>query len=162
MAATFGFSESNGVGESVTDALSNINFGSTDAPNLNTTTYPITYNTNSYSKYIRAKFTGTWTVISNMKFWKSAGAMGTGETIKASANATYATPATSSTGDSDIPTSVGASLSVNSFEDQSTIVYGASGVSGYSDYIRLQMQTTTGTPSGAVAQKTLILQYDEV
>jgi hypothetical protein len=37
-----------------------------------------------------------------------------------------------------------------------------SGVSGYTDYIRLQLQTTGSTPSGAVNQKTFCFQYDEV
>jgi hypothetical protein len=128
---------------------------------LNTTTYPIVRNTNSFSKYIRCKFTGTWTTISNMRFWKSLGAYGTGEAIKASFNATYATPSQTGTGDSDVPTSEPAQ-NVNSFEGELTIVYGESGVSGYTGYIRLQLQTTSSTPSGAVAQKTFTFKYDEV
>lgn len=162
MAAVFEFSESNGAGEVVTDDIDNVNFGSNDSANINTTTYPITRSTNSFGKYIRAKFTGTWTTISNMKFWKSAGAYVTGEAIKASANATYATPSQTDTGDSDVPTVEGSALSINSAEGAATIIYGASGVSGYSGYIRLQLQTTGSTPSGAVATKTFTYKYDEV
>jgi hypothetical protein len=161
MSASFQFSESNGAGETVTDGITNVNFGSSDAPNLVVASYPITAGLNSFAKYIRAKFTGTWTEISNMKFWKSAGAYVTGEAIKASANAVYATPSATGTGDSDIPTVEGSALAINSAEGEATIVYGASGVSGYSGYIRMQLQTTVSTPAGAVNQKTLTFQYDE-
>lgn len=161
-AASFGFSESNGAGENITDAISNVNMGSVDSPNLVAADNPIVRETNSYSKYIRGKFTGTWTEISNIVFWKSAGAYVTGEAIKASANATYATPTQSDTGDSDVPVVEGSALSLNSAEGESTIVYGDSGVSGYTGYIRLQSQNTVSTPAGATNSKEFTLQYDEV
>jgi len=160
MAATFTWKESNGAGEVETTAT-NINFGSVDSPNLVPGSNAITINTNSFSKYIRVKFTGTWSVISNIKFWKSAGTLLTGETVKASANATYVTPSASSTGDSDCPTAVGSALAINSAEGAATIVYGASGVSGYTGYVRLQIQSTASTPSGSGNQKTFTMQYDE-
>lgn len=157
MAATHAWKETGSGGE-VT--ATNINFGSVDAPNLVPATYPITRGTNSFSKYIRCLFTDSWTEISNMKFWKSAGALDAEEKIKASFNATYAAPSQTGTGDSDVPTSEPAS-NVNSFEGDATIVYGATGVSGYTGYIRLQGQYTSSMPSGAVAQKTFTFQYDE-
>jgi len=161
MSATFAWSESSGAGESITDGISNCNFGSVDSPNLVPASNLIQIGANSFGKYIRGKFTGTWTVISNILFWKSAGALLTGETIKASANATYATPSASSTGDSDCPTTEGTALAINSAEGAATIVYGASGVSGYTGYIRLQLQTTGSTPVGVANQKTFVMQYDE-
>lgn len=161
MAASTQWSESNLVGEVVTDGISNLNFGSVDDNDIVTTAYPIVQNTNSFGKYIRIKFGGTWTEISNMKFWKSAGAYVTGELIKASGNATYATPSASATGDSTIPTVEGSALTLNSYEDEATIVYGNSGVTGYTDYMRFQLQTTGSTPAGAVNQKTITFQYDE-
>lgn len=161
MAATHQWSESNGVGEDITDGISNLNFGSNDSPNLNTTTYPITRSEDSFEKYIRCKFTDTWTVISNMKFWKSIGTLVTGESIKASANAVYAQPSETPNADSAIPTTEGTALSLNSAEGDSTIVYGGSGVSGYTGYIRLQIHTTASTPTGDVNQKTFSFQYDE-
>ena len=160
MSATFAWKESNGAGETETTAT-NVNFGSADSPNLVPASNLIQVGTNSYGKYIRGKFTGIWTSISNMKFWKSAGALVTGETIKASANATYATPSASSTGDSDVPTTEGAALAINSFEGAATIVYGASGVSGYTGYIRLQTQSTGSTPTGVANTKTFTFSYDE-
>lgn len=160
MAATHQWSESNGVGQVVHDGIGNINFGSNDSYDLVPATYPITRGTNSFSKYIRCLFTDTWTVISNMKFWKSAGTYKTDEIIKASFNAAYATPSQTSTGDSTVPDSEPAQ-NVNSAEGETSIVYGASGVSGYTGYIRLQTQTLVTTPSGAVNQKTFTFQYDE-
>jgi hypothetical protein len=161
MSAVFQFSESNGAGEVISDGITNVNFGANDSCNLNPTTYPITRGQNSFSKYIRGKFTGSFTTISNMKFWKSVGVYKTGEACKTSFNATYATPSQTGTGDSDVPV-VEPSQNVNSAEGASTIENGASGVSGYTGYIRLQLQSTVSTPSGSVNQKTYTMQYDEV
>ena len=161
MPASLQFSESNGAGETIQDGISNVNFGSNDSYDLNTATYPVIRGANSFSKYIRGKFTGTWSVISNMKFWKSSGAYVTDEAINAGFNATFATPSQTSTGDSLIPDSE-PSQNVNSFEGDATIVYGGSGVSGYTGYIRLQLATSGSTPTGAVNQKEFTLQWDEV
>ena len=61
MAATHQWAESNGVGESETIPITTINFGSNDSADLTPVTYPITRGNNSFDKYIRCKFTGTWT-----------------------------------------------------------------------------------------------------
>ena len=158
MAATHQFSESNLVGEVVQDGITNLNFGSVDDHELNTTTYPITRGNASFEKYIRAKFSDTFTEISNMKFWRSD-VLGykTGETLKAAANVSFATPSTTPNADSDIPLSEGASLAIQSAAGTTTIT-----APGYTKYIRLQLQTTGSTPSGSVFQKTLTFQYDEV
>ena len=162
MGATHHWYESNEAGEVETADISNVNFGSHDSPNINTSTYPITRGNASYEKYIRCFFSGSWTEISNMKFWKSAGAYVAGESCKAAANATDSTPSQTANGDSDVPTTEGTALSINSAEGAATIIYGASGVSGYSGYIRLQLRTTNPTsPAGAVNQKTFTFQYDE-
>lgn len=162
MAATFQWSESNGSGEVVTDNISNLNFGSIDAPNLNPLSYPISAGDNSYSKYIRAKFTGDFTEISNMKFWKSAGQYKTGESITATANVSYSTPTQQDVGGNPIPESEDEALSILSAEGNSVIENGASGVSGYSGYIRLQLKSSFSTPAGATNQKTFTFQYDEI
>lgn len=157
MSASFQFSESNTVSETVTDGITNLNFGSNDSINLNTTTYPITRGNASYEKYIRAKFGGTFTTISNMLFWKSAGTYVTGESITCAYNATFGTPSQTANGDSAIPTTSGGSTAIQSSAGASTIT-----APGYTKYLRLQLKTTGSTPSGAVAQKTLTFQYDEV
>jgi hypothetical protein len=162
MSATHEFSESNLVGEVVMDGITNLNFGSVDDHDLSTTTYPILRGSSSFEKYLRCKFTGVYSIISNMKFWKSAGTLVTGETIKAATNQVYTQPSATANGDSDVPVTEGAALTLQSAEGEATIVYGASGVSGYTKYVRLQLQTTVSTPSGAVNQKTFVFQYDEV
>ena len=158
MPATHEFSESNLVGEVVQDGITNLNLGSVDDHELNTTTYPILRGDASFEKYIRAKFTGTFTEISNMKFWRSD-VLGykTGETLKATANVAFATPSATPNADSDIPLNVGASLAIQSAAGTTTIV-----APGYTKYMRLQLRTTGSTPSGAVFQKTLTFQYDEI
>jgi hypothetical protein len=162
MPASFHWYESNGAGEVETADIANVNFGSNDSPNINTTTYPIVAGNASFEKYIKALFSGVWTEISNMKFWKSSGALVTGETLKAAANISYAQPSATPNADSDIPTTEGTALAIESAEGDNVITYGASGVSGYSAYIRLQLQTTTSTPAGAVNEKEFTFQYDEV
>jgi len=159
MAATFQFSESNGAGESVSDDIANLNFGSTDDTEVTTSSYPIVAGENSYEKYLRFKFGGTFTEISNMKFWKSAGAYKTGEAIKAAANVAYGTPtsSTSAVATVDVPTSEGSALSIQAADGSSEI-----SAAGYTKYICLQLQSTVSTPAGAVNTKTFTAQYDEV
>jgi len=162
MSATHQFLESNAVGEDETLPIANVNFGSNDSADLTPATYPVTRGENSFDKYIACIFTGTWTDITNMLFWKSAGAYVIGEDIHAEANASYATPSASDMGGSTIPITEGAALAINSKEGESNIEYAATGVSGYTKYIRMQLQTTGSTPAGAVNQKTFTFQYDEV
>jgi len=158
MSATFGWSESNLVGEVVQDGITNLNFGSVDDHELNTTTYPITRGNASFEKYIRCKFTDTFTEISNMKFWRSD-VLGykTGETLKAAANVAFATPSQTPNADSNIPVSEGSALAIQSAAGTTTIT-----APGYTKYIRNQLQTTGSTPSGVVYTKVLTFQYDEI
>jgi hypothetical protein len=163
MAATHQWSESNGSGEVETIPIANVNFGSNDSADLNTTTYPITRGNASFEKYIRCLFSGVWTEISNMKLWRSdANGYKTGETLKAATNTVYVQPSATPNADDDIPLNVGTALAIQSAEGNPTIVYGDSGVSGYTKYVRLQIHTTGSTPSGSVFQKTILFQYDEV
>ena len=160
MATVITFSESNGAGEVITDSLSNLNFGSNDSANIVPATYKITAGEHSYEKYLRAKVDlDIGTIISNMKFWKSAGILVTGQTIKAIANQTYDTPVAtaSSKAVSDIPTSEGTALDIESEEVDETQFT----EDGYSKYIVLQEQTTESTPSGETNSLTFTLQYDK-
>ena len=156
MAATHEFSESNGA-EVVHDSIANLNFGSNDSYELNTTTYPIIRGNASFEKYMRCKFSGIFTEISNMKFWKSAGVYVTGELCKAAANIAYVQPSATPNADSDIPVVEGSALAIQAADGTLTIT-----VPGYTKYIRLQLQTTGTTPAGAVNQKTMTFQYDEI
>jgi len=160
MSASFSFSESNGVGESIADGITNLNFGSDDSPNLVSTTYPIVAGNNSFEKYFRVKFGGVFSEISNVKFWKSAGTYKTGESILAIANQTYTQPVdtTSAKAVAPVPTEVGSALAVQSTEGTPSLFT----VPGYSKYLVAQLQTTVSAPAGLVNTKTFTLQYDEI
>lgn len=157
MSESFAYSESNTLNETVHDSIANLNFGSNDSYELNTTTYPITRGNSSFEKYIRAKFGGTFTTISNMLFWKSNGDYVAGEGIKCAYNVAFATPSATPNADSAIPTTSGGSTAIQSAAGASTIT-----APGYTKYLRLQLDTTGSTPSGAVNQKTFCFQYDVV
>jgi hypothetical protein len=162
MSATFQFCESNLAGEVVTDGITNLNFGGEDSVNLNVSNHPIVRGQSSFEKYIRAKFSSTFTEISNMLFWKSAGALVTGEVIKAATNQAFATPSVTANGDSAVPTTSATALTLQSAEGAATILTIISGISGYTKYVRLQTDSTVSTPTGSANQKTFTFQYDEV
>ena len=153
MSATFGWSETNTVSVTVTDSLSNVNFGNADSPNLTPASNPIAAGQNSFEKWLRGKFSGSFTSVANLRFWMSVGSYVTGESIKAAVNASYATPVstTSAVATVAVPTSEGSALVPNA----------PSTNPDYSGYITLQLQTTVATPPGAVNQKTFTLKYDE-
>jgi len=153
LAATFQWSESNGAGETVTDGISNLNFGSIDTPNITPSANPIPAGNNSFEKWARGRFSGTFTSVANLRFWKSAGAYVTGEDIKATVNETYATP-------TDSASSV-ATVTVPTVEGSALVPDAPVINPGYSGYITMQLQTTGSTPPGAVNQKTFTLKYDE-
>ena len=161
MSAVFAWSESNGGGEAVTDSPSNLNFGSLDAPNLTPATYPIVGGENSYEKYIRAKFTGTFTEISSMKFWKLSGAYKTGEDIHCAGNVAYTAPVatTSVVATVTIPTTEGTAIDVQSTEGDTTKL---TVIGTYTKYLCLQLQSTVSTPGGAVNTKSFKFKYNEV
>ncbi len=167
--ATVEICESNTVGETVTHNVTNINYGSSDAPNLVTATYPITRGTNSYEKYERLHVTamGTSTKIDNIQIWKSAGTLtlGTGGDLKvylktsAYTAIVYATPVTT--------TSTQATITVPTADPTAAnlgiagVLTGSLTAVGYSDYFCSQIQTISDAPIGAHAQLTWVFQYDE-
>jgi hypothetical protein len=153
MAASFQFSESNGATPTVTDGVTSINFGNADSPNILPASNPVTAGANSFEKWIRGHFYGTYNSISNLKFYMQSGTYVTGEGIVAAVNATFATPVatTSIVATSPVPTTLGTAIAPT-----------APGASpSYSGYITLQLQTTSSTPPGNVNQKMFTLSYDE-
>ena len=166
MAATFAWSQSNGSGETITDSIGSINMGSSDSANLVPETCPITAASNSYEVYIRGKFTGTYTKVENVQFWKSAGAYVTGETIFWTGSATYtqATASTSSVAVGSIPTSDPATANVTIGTALAGSLYssGAGTTGSYTDYVVMQTETTASSPPGATNIKTFTIQWDEM
>ncbi len=154
MAAVFEHSESNGAGEVVTNGILNLNFGSLDSPNLASPNNRVVAGDDSFEKWYRGRFSGTYTTIDNLRFWKSGGSLPSGVTIKAAVNAAFATPtdSTSIVATVDVPTTEGTALAPSN--------PGAS--PSFSGYVTLQLQANIGATPGAVGTQTFTLKYDEV
>jgi hypothetical protein len=167
MVATVQIDETNGAGPtgSETTNISNMNFGNVDAPNLVPATYPIPQAANSYVKYFRVHVTamGGSNKIDNIQIWKSAGAYVTGEGIQTNLETSaytaedYATPVTTTYTHNVMPVAdpAAANLGIGGSLSGSLVA------AGYSDYFKMQLQTTGSTPAGNVNQKTISIQYDE-
>jgi len=161
MVATFAWSETYGA-STTTGTPTNLNFGSTSAIDLTPSTYPITAGTNSYEKWVRGDWSGSFTRIDNVQFWKSAGAYVTGEGIDwdgdGNTSYTVATTATSSIATTPVPTADPGTANVSI----GGALTGSLTATGFSDYVVMQMQITSTASAGPVNQKTFTLQYDEV
>ena len=162
MAAEFSWQEETD-GEGIVGSIANINFGSIGSTDLTPLSYPITAGSHSFEKYISGSFGGTFTKIDNVQFWKSDGAYVTGETIFWTGSATaYTTPV----GDENVSTVAVGSVPVADPATANVSIGGSLTGSliaiGSTDFIVMQLQTTTSTPAGAVNQKTFTLQYDEI
>lgn len=163
MAATFTWSQSNGAGETVTDLGSSGNLfnfkSSDDATAANYSSNPITAGESSYEVYLRAKFTGTFNTIDNLQFWQStAFSPSTGLQVTFDGNnVSYATPSETDNGNSAVPSSDPGTANVSI----SGALTGQLSASGYSDYILLQLDTTTSAAPGDTSLAVFTLQYDE-
>lgn len=143
MADIIDISESNGAGETVTDSISNGNWGSNDSANLVTTTYPIVAGENSYIKYWRLYWTteDVYTQLDNIRVYQSAGTLSGSDVLEYEADATYATPvATELVGDGPMPTTFGTAAAI-------TGTLTAQGQ--YSSYLATQLQVDIATTAGA-------------
>jgi hypothetical protein len=174
-AATFQWGEANGAGETLTLDRAEANWKNIDDSTTAYSSSPIAAGANSYSKWMFGKFSGTFNQISAGLFAHTAGAMGTGLTIKGQPAMTvdadrlsYTTPAT-------------ASLAGLSFDQTSAIAigsgravwFGATGpaASGkaatmttnpcFTNYLTHQLQTTGSAAAGDTTQATFTLRYDE-
>ncbi|MCK4357322.1 MAG: hypothetical protein KAW92_01010, partial [Candidatus Cloacimonetes bacterium] len=149
--------------EAETVGISNLNFGSTDAANITPVDHPIVASQNSYGKYIDGAFSGSFTRIDNIKFWKASGSYVTGETCQFSGSVSYAQPVATDYGDPAVPTSEPANPNVGISGDVDGHIDGPcnDGSSCNTDHMRVQLLTTAATPGGSVNQKTFCLQYDE-
>ena len=124
------------------------------------TSYPITAGNNSYDVWLRGHYTGTFNQIQNLKFWKSAGALGTGEVLNFVGNVTaFDDPTTGDSGHAvgAVPTASPGSANV-SLEGS---LAGSLTADGFSDFIVLQLQTTTAAEAGDTKTFTFTLTYDE-
>lgn len=157
-----------------TALATNLNFGSVDSVDLAVASNPIAAGSNSYAKYWKAQWSGSFTSISNAKLYKSAGAFVSGETLKFSGNyakvgspSATALPAVGGVVVPGIPTALPGSNNIclpNTttgtlwFADYKSSFDQASGAR--SSTMALQLQTTSGIAAGPVNQKTISLTYD--
>jgi hypothetical protein len=164
MAATGSWYEYNGAGSTESANIANLNFGTDDSSALTPADYPITAGSNSYEKYIKISFGGTFNYIGSLFFWKSGGNYVTGESCYCSSSGSpwsqinYATPSMTNSSDSG---SVHASLPSEMNVGFGGNVLGSITSADKTDYIRLQLRTTSSTPPGDVNQKTFKLQWTE-
>lgn len=166
MAATFNWAQSYGATPTVTDlgASGNLfNFKNIDdATPANYSSNPVIAGENSYELWIRAHFTGTFNVVDNLQFWMSTDfSPNTGLALKYKANNVGAyvqsVKTTSTVATVDMPTSDPGTANVSI----ATSLSGTLVAAGYSDYIVMQLQTTTAAAAGDSSLATFSLQYDE-
>ena len=166
MALTFNWNQRTGAtGSTVTSDLgvsgNLFNFQNQDvASAAQYTAYPITAGNNSYEVWLTGHFTGSFNKVQNLQFWKSAGTLGTGESLywKDGGDNTYAQPATTSAfTDAVVPSADPGSSNVSINSSQASSL----SVAGFSDYIVLQLRTTTAAEAGDTETFTFTMQYDE-
>lgn len=173
MAAVIEIAERNGPSPGTeTVSVSNLNMGSTDAPNLDPTTYPLTAPGNSYEKWFRlfVSSLGGSAKVDNFRLWLSAIGTGfaVGETMLADLVISgYVAPTYPAGGPANTVSTI-ATTSMPTTQPASANIGIAGVLSGnitaspaYSDYVVLQTQLTASTPAGALQTKTLSIQWDE-
>lgn len=168
MAATFDWSETNGSAPGVAANVvsGSIDFGNGDihSDTLVPADNPITAANNSFEKWIRGRWTGSFTSITNTKFFKSAGTALTGNiVIKGGTDliANYTTPTASAstvaTSDMETHLSAGTALTPN----PPGAGGGTSGDPNFSDYVALQLVSLIAASPGAIPTQTYTYQWDE-
>lgn len=182
MAATFDWQEDNGPatgspakGTTRTTGRTEANWKNIDDATTAYTAAPITAGNNSYQKPIFGNFSGTYNQILNGIFAHTAGAMGTGLTIKGIAACTgdgdrwlYTTPATSA--DANLTTDMTTAIAIGSGV---SVCFSATGPEAtgkatsttanpaFTNYLTHQLQTTGSAAAGDTATATFTLQYQE-
>lgn len=166
MAAGFNWNQYNGANTAETSIGTGGNiFNFMTVDSAGTTGYdanPITAGKNSMEVYLKADFTGTFNKINNLQFWRSTDfSPNTGLTLKWKNHGTtgYIQPvtATSTVATDAIPTADPGSENVYIGGTAS----GELTAAGMSDYIVLQLQTTTAAAAGDTSLAEFTFQYDE-
>lgn len=179
MAATFEFDEANGAGETITHNVTVGNWKNIDsASEAGGNAYsanPIQAGNNSFDKWQYGHFSGTYNQILGGLWAHTAGALGTGLTLKASPTMTadadrlaYATPSASANANLTYD-----ATSVIAITSGKVVYFGPTGpaTSGkaasttsnpaYTNYLTHQLQTTGSAAPGDTASCTLTLRYQE-
>ena len=166
MPATFNWSQTVGAPAGARSDLGSsgnlMNFKNVDSIGTSDyATYPVPAGSNSYEVFLQGHFTGTFNSIYDLRFWMSTDfSPNTGLTVKAKGNQqTYNQPtnATSSIATATISTSDPGTANV-SYEGSLT---SSISTSDYTDYLVVQLQTTTAAPAGDTSLATFSLSYIE-
>jgi len=166
MAATFGWTQANGAGQTLTDlGISGnlFNFKKNDSASAaDYADNPIDAGDESMEVWIKPKFTGTFNIIDNIQFWRSTNfSPSTGLSISWGDGgvSAYATPtsADSTKATAAVPTSDPGSANVSIGGN----ITGSLTASGYTDYIVMQLNTTSAAAAGDTSLATFTLNYDE-
>jgi len=174
MAATFEFDESNGAGETVTHGRTEANWKNIDDSTTAYTSNPITAGNNSFEKWVSGHFSGTYSTIQAGLWAHTAGAMGTGLTIKGQAAMTtdtdkeaYTTPAVATnaalTFDDTAVTAIASGRAVwfGATSPTGTKTASTTANPAYTNYLVNQLQTTTSAAAGDTTSATWTLRFDE-
>ena len=131
-------------------------------------TSPITRGGNSYTKYQFIQFSGTFNSIGAGLWAHTAGAMGTGLTIKGVVGTTYATPATAA--NAALTVDMTTVIAIGSGQ---AVLFGATGPEAagkatssaanpcFSEYLPTQLQTTVSATTGDTATAVFTAQWSE-
>lgn len=180
MAATFEFDEWNGAGSTQTHGRTEFDFKSIDDTTTGRASAPITAGQNSFEKWLGGHFSGTWNTISNGFWAHTAGAYGSGLTVKGqksmaadSDRMAYATPSQSTNANLTVDMT-----SVTTITSGQVIWFGPTspwasgklatttpGLAGsstvYTNGLVMQLQTTAGAGAGDSVTAVYTLRYDE-
>lgn len=170
MASTQTWSEGNGANAATeTTNRAEMNWKNIDDSTTAYSASPITAGNNSFHKIQAVKFAGTYNSLSALSFYASTAAPGTGLSVVASvrSSTTGATPATTATGDSAIPTSAGTltanfvatSTWASAFAAGTTSV--TASAAAYSQPLRTQLQTTGSAAPGDITSVTITASWTE-
>jgi hypothetical protein len=167
VAATFGWTQSNGVTSAevasdlgVSGNLFNFK-RSDDATAGNYASNPVPAGEKSYEVWLRAKFTGTFNTVENIQFWRSTDfSPSTGLDVQWGPGgvSAYETPVTGTNlAVSAVPSADPGSQNVS----VGGVASGSLSASGYSDYLVLQLATTSAAAAGDTSLATFTMNYDE-
>lgn len=132
-----------------------------DATASNYDSNPIIAGNNSYEVWLQGHWTGSFNQIDNLQFWMSTDfSPNTGLSVVWDGEQTsYATPTSgdSAVATTSVPTSDPGTANVSIGGN----LAGSLSAAGYSDYIVLQLQTTTSAAAGDTSLAVFTLQWDE-
>jgi len=169
MAATFEwrtFTSTNAATElPATGSAANVNMYNQDSYDSSGTTYqsypvtvPVSGTAYSFERWIKGRWSSTFNLIENIKFWKSAGSYSDAAlSIKSGVTDTGVTPVStaSSVATATVPVTEGTADDISPTGDITSSP-------GYSDFevLQLNVPSTVVTP-GDIGTQTFTIQYDE-